>query len=85
MHHARTKYSYFIPHFLEVMGKFNGSQSLLILRWHSVFVDQPDILYHYLKAFIKRTTSATSPKVIAGPIGKLNSSSAIFSVIGRLS
>ena len=49
----------------------------------SVIVDNPDSFTHYLKALIKRTISATSSILIAGPIGKLNSSSANFSVTGR--
>ena len=36
-----------------------------------------------MNSLINLTTSATSSKEIEGPMGRLNSSSAIFSVIGN--
>ena len=56
-----------------------------ICRGACLVIDYPDSLTHYLKALTSLTTSATSSKVMAGPMGRLSSSSARRSVMGRRS
>ena len=69
--------------FHEIMSHLQITRIGDLFRRSCVVVYDPNNLCHYLNLLISSTNIATSFNEIAGPIGKLNSWLAMYSVIGN--